>query len=154
MPGAVIAVADAVVARLKSVAYIQPFTPVRRLRPILELTNADALAVLVTPKSQEAEPLTRNADAFDVAVDVGVMKRITHSDTDETDAEEMLALVEQIIDQLRHFDLVLGTEAGAQALFVSLVNRPIYAAEQFDQQRQFTSVVTVTYRVMRDVRDA
>lgn len=153
MPAVVVAVADAVVARLTSVAYIQPFTPVRRIRPVLELTDA-TLSVFVLPKSQVVEALARNLDSFDVAVDVAVMKRITHSDSDETDVEDMLALVEQIIDQLRHFDLVLGTEAGAMALFSSIVNNPIYAPEQLDQQRQFTSVATVTYRVVRDVRAA
>jgi len=55
-----------------------------------------------------------------------------------------VALVEQIADYLRQRPL--GGAPGV--LWVRSANDPIYAAEHLAEDRVFTSVLTVTYRVM------
>jgi len=52
-------------------------------------------------------------------------------------------LVEQIADYLRRRPL-----GSIPAAWVRTANDPIYAAEHLAEDRVFTSVLTVTYRVM------
>ena len=63
--------------------------------------------------------------------------------TAETDA--LMQLVEEITDHLS-FKRLSGLP---NAAWVRTSNDPIFAAEHLEQMQQFTSVVTVTYRVLR-----
>lgn len=133
-------IADAVVAELNGASFAEPFTAERRALPGRELKDLATLRVTVVPKAVEINGASRSASAHDYQVDIGVQKKLG-SDL-EAETAEMLDLVESIADHLRRRNLPM-------AVWVRTVNEPVYAPEHLAEQRTFTSVLTVTYRVLR-----
>ena len=139
----VIAIADAVVTALNAGGFAQPFTAVRLYRPQFELKDMGTLHVTVVPRGLLIQMASRGIDQHDYQVDVAVQKRLATEDTAEIDS--LMALVEQIADRFRHKVL----ETDPEACWVKSENAPIYAPEHLEQLRQFTSVLTLTYRTHR-----
>ncbi|KAA0220478.1 MAG: hypothetical protein KJ057_12920 [Phycisphaerae bacterium] len=146
---AVVEIANAVVALINSGTYAEPVVAKRLYQPVLELPEAEALMVSVVPKAQTVNPGTRTDDFIEVAVDVAVQQKVTFDASDQSALDGLMALVEQIIDRLRHEHLEIGTTTLKRALFVSIANEPVFAPDHLEQLRQFTSVVTVRYQVRR-----
>lgn len=146
---AVIEIANAVVARISGGAYAEPVAAKRLYQPVLELPEAEALAVSVVPRSQTVNPGTRTDDFVEVAVDVAVQKKATFDASNQSALDGLMMLVEQIIDRLRHEHLEIGAATPKRALFVSIANEPVFAPDHLEQLRQFTSVITVRYQVRR-----
>ncbi|KAA0219806.1 MAG: hypothetical protein KJ057_09805 [Phycisphaerae bacterium] len=146
---AILDIANAVVALINGGAYVQPVAAKRLYQPVIELPEAEALTVSVVPKAQAVNPGTRTDDFIEVAVDVAVQKKVTFDASDQAALDELMALVEQIIDRLRHKHLEIGTATPKRALFVSIANEPVFAPDHLEQLRQFTSVITVRYQVRR-----
>lgn len=140
----IVAIADAVVAELNAGTFSESFTAERLFQPVFELTDLQVLHVSVVPRSVKSQGATRGASFFDCAVDIGVQKKLGAED--EADIESLLDLVEAISDYLRSRPL----QAWPRAAWVKSENAPVYAPEHLEQLRQFTSVLTITYRVMRD----
>ena len=140
---AIIDVAKAVVASLNAGEFSQEFTAERRYQPVFELPELAALKVSVVPKSVSITTASRADGYFDCAVDVGMQKKVDVGNAEELDA--LTDLVEEIADHLRQkrLDELPG------AAWLSIENEPVFAPEHLDQQRVFTSVLTVTYRVRR-----
>ncbi|MEP0848610.1 MAG: hypothetical protein HRF50_17530 [Phycisphaerae bacterium] len=136
-------IADAVVTSLNAASFSQEVDAERRYRPTFELAELDALRVSVVPKSLAITGATRAANYFDCAIDVGVQKKIDPDEPAELDT--MMNLVEEIADHLRMKRLSDAPEAA----WLSIENEPVFAPEHLDQQRVFTSVLTVRYRVPR-----
>lgn len=137
-------IADAVVAALNAQTFTPTFSTERRLLPVFDLAEAgDQARVTVVPRSVAIAGGTRTENVFDVAVDVGVQRRIDVEDTAQGDA--LLDLVEQIGDALR----LKRLPGYPEAAWVSLEHEPVLAAEHLERLRVFTSVLTVTYRVRR-----
>lgn len=139
----VIDVADAVVASLNAGSFALPFTAVRKYVPAVGLSDLAELNVTVVPKSAEITTATRTSSYFDCTIDIGIQQRVNPEEPAELDA--LADLAEQIIDHLRLSPL----EALPEAAWLSIANEPVFAPEHLDQQRVFTSVVSVTYRVRR-----
>jgi len=140
---AILDIADAVTAELDAAGLNPPATVRRQIRPVFDLAEANQLQVVVVPRSQSFQQGSRGACYVDVAVDIGVQQKVDPEDAGRIGV--LLGLVEQIADFLRKRRLA----AVPDAVLVSAQNEPIYAPEHLDQLRQFTSVLTVTYRVMR-----
>lgn len=140
---AVIDIADAVVASLNAGTFSQPFEAERKYQPIVALPDLQTLHVSVVPRAVSITTATRETGYFDCAIDVGVQKKVNPDAPGELD--ELMTLVEEITDHLRMKRLV----DAPQAAWVSIDNEPAFASEHLDQQRVFTSVLTVTYRVRR-----
>ncbi|MCP4594507.1 MAG: hypothetical protein GY842_27565 [bacterium] len=138
-----ISVADAVVASLNDGSFSQSFTAERKYVPVFELPDMETLRVTVVPKSVSISAAARDSDFFDSAVDVGVQKKVNPDELTEIDA--LMNLVEEIIDHLRGKRL----DALPEAAWRAIAHEPVFAPEHLDQVRQFTSVLTVTYRVRR-----
>ena len=138
-----IAVADAVVASLNAGTFGQPFTAERKYQPAFNLADLDTLRVSVVPKSVSITTAARDTSYFDCAIDVGVQKKVDPDDPTELDA--LMNLVEEIADHLRMQRL----DDLPEAAWLSIENDPVFAPEHLDQQRTFTSVLTVTYRLRR-----
>lgn len=141
MPATIIAIADAIVAQLNATGFSQPLTAERHYLPRFELPEMTTLRVSVVPRSVVSKAFDRNRHAFDYRIDVAVQKRI--NPTENLDA--FMALVEEIADHFRT-RLLAGFP---QARCVEVENSPIYAPEHLEQFHQFTSVLTLTYRVWR-----
>jgi len=139
----IVQVADAVVASLNAGSFSQEFTAERRYRPTFELADLETLRVSVVPGSLEIINATRTANYFDCSLDIGVQKRINLERPEQIDA--LMRLVEELVQHLWNHRLELMPEA----VWLRIVNEPVVAAEHLDQQRVFTSVLTVTYRVRR-----
>ena len=136
-------IADALVASLNAASFSQEVTAERRYRPTFELTELDALRVSVVPKSLAIASATRAANYFDCASDIGVQKKVNPDEPTEIDA--LMNLAEEIADHLRMKRLNDAPEAA----WLSIENEPVFAPEHLDQERTFTSVLTVRYRVPR-----
>jgi len=136
-------IADAVVASLNSRSFSQPFIAQRRYQPSFELPEMQALQGSVVPKSVSITKATRDSGYFDFAIDIGVQKKVNPETLAEIDA--LMTLMDEIADHLR----LTRLDGAPQAAWLTIEHAPIFAPEHLDQLRQFTSVLTVTYRVAR-----
>lgn len=136
-------IADAVVASLNAGSFALQFQAERKYQPVFELPDLQTLHVSVVPKSLAITIAARDSGYFDSAIDIGVQKKVNPEQPDELDA--LMNLVEQIADHLRMKRL----ENAPGAIWLGIANEPVFAPEHLDQHRQFTSVLTVTYRVRR-----
>lgn len=139
----VVQIADAVVAELNAGTFAEPFTAQRLFSPVFDLQDMQTLHVSVVPRSVTSQPASRSSGFYDYAIDIGVQKKLNSEDPAEV--EDRLSLVEAIGEYLRNRKLTSMPEAS----WVKTENAPVYVPEHLDQLRQFTSVLTVTYRVMR-----
>jgi hypothetical protein len=136
-------IADAVVAELASGSFSESFTPQRRVLPEHELAELNDLQVTVVPRGAEITGASRTLSQHDVQIDVGIQKKIGR-DTD-TDVASLLGLVDEIAAFLKRRPL----QATPQAVWVRTTNEPVYSPDHLAEQRTFTSVLTLTYRVMQ-----
>ncbi|MBI1372479.1 MAG: hypothetical protein GC159_06930 [Phycisphaera sp.] len=137
-------IADAVTTELNASGVVPPpVTALRMVLPEFELADLAELKVAVVPKSVLITGGTRAASQYDIAVDVGVQKKLG-KDLD-TEVAALGTLVDQIADHLRRRAL----SAVPYATWVSIANEPVYAPEHLAEQRVFTSVLTVTYRAIK-----
>jgi len=141
----VIDIADAVVAALNDGQ--QVFTAHRRVRPSFELADLADLQVTVVPKALETSTASRSLSQYDVQVDIGIQKKLPAGADEDVEVPTMCGLVEEVADFLKGKRLE-GT--GWSASWVRpAVNDPVYSTEHLAEKRVFTSVLTLTYRVMR-----
>ena len=146
----VIETADAVVAQINASTLIPGGLPSgdllpaqRSYRPQFDLSELKTCRISVVPKAIVISGLARTSNQHDCSVDIAIQKKLTNADAAELDP--LLLLVQQIADLLRLSRLT----AMPTALWVKTENNPIYALEHLENQRVFTSLLTVTYRVMR-----
>ncbi|MCR4411348.1 MAG: hypothetical protein NUV77_02855 [Thermoguttaceae bacterium] len=139
----IIDVANAVVTQLNSGAFSQLFTAQRLYRPQFDLSEMKTLHVTVVPKALAINSLSRGSDSHEYQIDVAVQKKFETESSEELDP--LVGLVEEIADHFRTPRLA----SLPSALCVKVENKPIYAQEHFDEMRQFTSIITLTFRVAR-----
>lgn len=143
----IIDIADAVAAELNAAPEDswgeESFKASRQVLPVFELADLAELKVVVVPRSVEVTAATRSAGQYEYAVDIGVQKKLT-ADLD-AEVAALCGLVERIGDYLRRRTLA----SAAGAVWAGVGNDPVYAREHLAGQRVFTSVLTVTYRVLR-----
>lgn len=139
---AILDIADAVVAQLNAGPFIPPLTAERHYQPKFDLEQMTTLHVSVVPRGLSSKALDRNRDAFDYEIDVAIQRK---TDMSPASLDALMNLVEGIADLFRP-----GPLAGyPNARCVEVKNVPVYALEHLDEFRQFTSVVTLTFRVWR-----
>ncbi len=136
-------IADAIVAELNAGGFSQPIEASRCYLPKFDLAEMKDLHVTVVPKGVAITAGTRNQNQHDYEIDIAVQKKLTAMDNGEIDT--LVGLVDEIADHFRmkRFDNLRA------AVWVKTQHEPIYAQEHLDQMRQFTSVLTLTFRVMR-----
>lgn len=140
------AIANAVVTELNGApagTFDQVFTAARHYRPQFDLAELKTLRVSVVPKGIGITGLMRNANQHDVAIDVAVQKKVNPTDTAELDG--LMLLTEQIAEFFRLRRLA----ALPEALWAKTDNVPVYSPEHLEQKQVFTSVLTLTFRVVR-----
>jgi hypothetical protein len=136
-------IADAVVTELNEGEFSQEFTAARSYLPSFDLKDMKDLHVSVVPKGVAVQPAGRAACQYDYSIDVGVQKKLSAADASEIDP--LTALVEEIAGFFR-----LRRLAGYPAAIWARTEHPhLYAPEHLEQLRQFTSVITMTFRVVR-----
>jgi len=138
----IIDIADAVTGELAGGSFSQPFTPQRSVLPNCELADLQDLRVTVVPRGVEITGSSRALSQHDVQIDVGVQRKLG-TDLD-TEVAELVGLVEEIAEFLKRRPLA----AVPQACWVKTTNEPVYAPDHLAEKRLFTSVLTLTYRLL------
>jgi len=136
-------IAEAVKDELNGHGFSQEFEAVRLYQPLFELPEMKTLHVTVAPHGVEMQVSSRSLVQHDCGVDVAVQKKFDTAEAVELDP--LMALVEEIADFFR----LRRLEAAPDAVWVKTENSPVYSQEHMEQFRQFTSVVTLTFRVLR-----
>jgi hypothetical protein len=136
-------IADAVVAALNAATFSLPLTAERHYVPRFDLADMQTLHVSVVPKERTDQLAARGGAQQDVAVDIAVQQKLASDDL--ADIDPLLALAEEIGGHFRGKRL----DSFPEAIWVKTEHRPIYAPEHLEQLRQFTSVLTLTFRVIK-----
>ena len=136
-------IAEAVKDELNASDFSQEFESERLYQPLFELPEMKTLHVTVVPHGVEMQGSSRSLVQHDYSIDVAVQKKFDADSPVELDP--LMALVEEIADffRLRRLEAVSG------AVWTKTENSPVYSQEHMEQFRQFTSVVTLTFRVLR-----
>ena len=141
MAADIINVADAIVTELNATTLSQSFTSERGYLPTFDLAEMNELKVTVVPKEDDGKLDTRTASTHDYAIDIGVQKKPPA--IENTDLDPLMLLVQEIAD---HF--LFGQQAAGATLIAPTV-RILYLQEHLQKLRQFTSVITLTFRGWR-----
>ena len=136
-------IAEAVVAELNAASFSQSFTAARAYSPEFELPDMETLRVTVVPTGITTQPGSRSHRQHDYTVDVAVQKKLQSADNDEIDA--LMTLAEEVGDHFRFQRL----PSFPNEMWLKTENDPVYASEHIRELRQFTSILTVTFRVAR-----
>lgn len=139
----VVDVADAVTEELNAASLSQPVDAKRHYVPVFELPEMNELHVSVAPSGLTVSKADRSRNTHDVQIDIAVQKKFETGDAAEIDP--LMDLVEEIGDFFR----LRRLSSYPNAHWVKTENDPVYAQEHWDQLRQFTSVLTFTFRVVR-----
>ena len=142
-------IADAVTAELNSAppgTFDLSFTAERRVLPVFDLAEMANLHVSVVPRAIDIAGATRSASQYDVQIDIGVQQKLASGDGELAPQVPVLC---ELVDQIAAYLTRRVLQAMPNAIWVRLANDPIYAPEHLSQLRQFTSVLTLTYRMTR-----
>ena len=136
-------IADAIVAELNAATLSQPVTAVRHYLPQFDLKEMQTLHVTVVPKAVVLASSDRSRGQGDYSIDVAVQKKFETEANVELDP--LTNLAEEIADHFRGKRL----PSYPNAAWIKTEQNVLYAPEHIDELRQFTSVLTFTYRVLR-----
>jgi len=139
----IIEIAEAVKNALNAGDFSQDFTAGRHYQPLFDLAEMKDLHVTVVANGISTTTPGRGRAQFDCRVDVAVQKKLKTSDNTEIDP--LMDLVDEIAEffRARRLDAVPG------AAWVRTENTALYAQEHLSEMRQFTSVLRLTFRVVR-----
>lgn len=144
-----ILIADAMVAFLNALTLSHPFTAERKYVPSYALEDLAAIRVPVVPRTLEQEMADRSRVDETYAIDVGILKHLNCSDDQvEAAADPLMLFTQQLAEALRN-QRTLSLTGGAVAAWTGLTNDPLYIPEHLTTMRQFTSVLTTTWKVVR-----
>lgn len=136
-------IADAVVAGINEAELSQSVTAARTFLPVFDLEDMQDLHVTVVQRGVTTPPGGRGHNQHDYAIDIAVQKKLDAVSNAEVDT--LLGLVQELADLFRFKRL---TEP-PYAAWLNTENVPVYSPEHLEQLRQFTSVITITFRIMR-----
>ena len=142
----IIDIADAVAAEINAAppgTFSETVAAQRMVLPEFELSDLADLKVTVVPRGMEITGSTRTLSQYDVQIDIGIQKRIGKSI--DADVTALLGLVDELAEFLKRRPLA----AAPWAAWVKTDNEPIYAPDHLAENRTFTSVLTLTYRVLK-----
>ena len=138
----IINIADSVVAEINATTFSQPVMAVRYYAPQFEIADMGTLHVSVVPKGLSSKSLDRSRDTFDYMVDVAVQQKV---DPTNPPLDVLMGLVEEIADHFRAAALASFPNARC----TEVKNEPVYLPEHLSELGQFTSVLTLTFKVWR-----
>ena len=133
-------VAQAVTDELNTAEFSIPFQAVRHYQPVYELQQMQSLHVTVVPRGIATSVLDRSRLVHEVQIDIAVQKKFASGSVEELDP--LMELVQEIADYFYKRQL-----SGTNALWVKTENKPIYAPEHIQELRQFTSVLTIHFKL-------
>ena len=132
-------IADAVATGLNNAELSQEFTAEVNLKPEFELKDLKNLKVTVVPKSLKFSGAIRQESAKEVQIDIGVQKKTAYP--------EQLAALLQLVEEIAGIFDRKRLTGYQKAVCIGIENDPVYDPEHLRQYRQFTSVITLKFRV-------
>jgi hypothetical protein len=111
--------------------------------PNFDLEDMKELRVSVVPRDVELLPHDRAHNRYHCRVDVAVQKKFSKGTNEEIDP--LVDLVEKIADEFRLKRLVSFQAARC----VKAEHAVLYSSEHWEQLRQFTSLLTLTFELAR-----
>lgn len=138
-------IADAVAALLNEAdagTFSQDFTAARRCNPFFEVAELTSLQVSVAPLEFEGEQTSRGTPIDEVAINVGLHKKVSVDDDDVASCCEVVQEAVQYLRAQRTLSAVENTQ------FLRIKNSPIYSMDHLVEQRVFFSVIEVRYKVV------
>lgn len=136
----IIDIADSVVAELNAATFSQPVSAVRHYAPQYDVAQMTALHVTVVPKALSSQALDRSRDTFEYLIDVAVQQKV---DQANPPLDVLMTLVEEIADHFR----ARALDSFPNARCIEVKNEPVYSPEHLTELGQFTSVLTLKFRV-------
>ena len=136
-------IADAVVESLNTESLSQEFTAERHYQPVFDLPEMVDLHVSVVPKGIEVLVSSRNQNQHDYAIDIGIQQKVA----DDAQADVLMSLAEEIADHFRRGRVQIEGIGSIPVLKVG--TEPVFAPEHLTEKRIFTSIITLTFRVLR-----
>jgi len=134
----IIDLVDLVVAGLNLQTWTVPFTATRTYRPVFDLKDMTTLRVSVVPKALVIAASSRASSMRDLVIDIGVQKKLIAAG--QVDMDDLMDTTEEIETYLR------ANRVFGNAMWTGTENSPVFSQEHLADLRQFTSVLTVTYR--------
>ncbi len=132
--------AAALVADLNATVFSRPFIAVRAYLPRFELGEMENLHVTVVVAGRTLQPASRTLLQVDHRLDIAVQQRLAGEDVAACDP--LLLLVAEIADHLAGHRL----PAAPAATWIRSEHEPLIDATHLNEWRQFTSLLSVTYR--------
>ncbi|MEO1617496.1 MAG: hypothetical protein AAFV88_16710 [Planctomycetota bacterium] len=139
----ILEIADKVTAKLNAARLSQTFEAARLYVPNFDLSDLKELRVTVVPREIDVLPHDRANNKVHAMIDVAVQKKFKKGDAAEIDP--LVQFVEEVGDEFR---LKRLTDF-PQARCVKVQNSVLYSVEHWEQQRQFTSLLTLTFELAR-----
>jgi hypothetical protein len=131
---------QALVADLNDHVFSRDFTATRAYVPLANLGELEALHVTVMPAGRIQALASRRTVQVDHRCEIAVQQRLA-SDAPEA-VDPLLGVVEEIAEHLVAHRL--GDAPAAE--WVQTETSPLLVPEHFNELRQFTSLLAVTYR--------
>ena len=136
--------ADAVTSQLNQSEIIT--NAKRMVLPIHDLSQLRELTISVVPRGVQVQSITRKLSQYDCQVDIGIQQKLTvPQDQVDTAVHGLSRLVQQIGEYLQRQPL---TDM-PYAIWIKVENVLIYDPDHLANQRVFTSVMTLTYRITK-----
>jgi len=139
----VLQIADSVTAKLNAAELSQVFTAERLYVPDFDLQDMRELRVSVVPRELTILAHDRTTSKYNARIDVAVQRKFEQGSNVEIDP--LVALVEEIADLFR----LKRLESMPEARCIQVEHPVIYSAEHWEQLRQFTSLLTLTFQLAR-----
>lgn len=135
-------IAEALKQELTTGTFGQPFTPERMYVPEFTLPEMQTMRVSVVPAAWNMSLASRRQSQDEYDIFVGIQKKL--AGITSADVDPMLALVEEIAGFLKFRRLASYPDP----VWVRTENEPIYDPDHLFEMNQFTSILTVTYRLL------
>jgi hypothetical protein len=137
-------IADAVVAALQAGTYSQPIAPARKYLANYEIKDLEpTVVVTVIPRNSVSSPASRTTCQYDHTLDLAVQKKISG---DDEDLDDLMGLVDEIERSLRL--QTVTTASDKKAKWTATASEAAYDLKHLEEKRVFTSVMSLTYRVI------
>lgn len=143
MPSVAKDIAAGLLAVLEAATFSQPVYVTRKYVPQMDIKAIDGVQVTVVPRGDEMANADRSRLSHTVTVDVAVQAKV--SGTTPTEVDPLMDLVQEVADFLTRRPL----PSVPSAAWLRIVNVPVYAPDHLSLKATFTSVLTVTYMVLR-----
>ena len=139
----ILQIADSVTAQLNTAELSHSISAQRLYVPNFDLEDMKELRVSVVPRELIIVAHDRATSKYNARIDVAVQQKFEQGSNAEIDP--LVALVEQIADLFR----LKRLDSMPEARCTQVEHPVIYSTEHWEQLRQFTSLLTLTFQLAR-----